>query len=132
MKNMRCYFNLVRYSRIPRRAAVMLATLAMCGLASCGRNHDLGRIHDAAQRGDLKTVKALLKGHPALVFSKDDVGNTPLHYAACGYMAVVELLLANQAEVNAKNKEGATPLRLAEDSGHKDVAELLRQHGGHE
>ena len=56
---------------------------------------------------------------------------TPLHCAAArGHKEVVALLLANKAEVNAKNKDGAKPLRLAEDRGHKDVAELLRQHGG--
>jgi len=49
MKNMRCGLNLVCHSPIPRRAAVMLAALALCSLASCGKNHDVGRIHDAAQ-----------------------------------------------------------------------------------
>jgi ankyrin repeat protein len=45
---------------------------------------------------------------------------------------VVELLLANKAEGNAKDKDGKTPLHEAVVKGHKDVAELLRQHGGHE
>ena len=41
-------------------------------------------IHDAAEAGDLATVKALLKDNPDLVFSKDDSnsGGTPLHIAA--------------------------------------------------
>lgn len=42
------------------------------------------------------------------------------------------MLLANGANVNARNKGGYTPLGFAE-SGHKlDGAELLRQHGGHQ
>jgi ankyrin repeat protein len=45
---------------------------------------------------------------------------------------VAELLLANKAEVNAKDNRGNTPLHLAAAKGHKDVAELLRQHGGQE
>jgi ankyrin repeat protein len=45
---------------------------------------------------------------------------------------VVELLLANKTEVNAKMTNGATPLHLTVTRGCKDVAELLRQHGGHE
>jgi ankyrin repeat protein len=49
-----------------------------------------------------------------------------------GRKDVVELLLANKAEINAKDKGGNTPLRAAASNGHKDVAELLRQHGGHE
>jgi uncharacterized protein len=58
---------------------------------------------------------------------------TPLYLAAFnGRKDVVELLLANKAEVNAKNKLGYTPLHGADLMGCKDVAELLRQHGGHE
>jgi len=60
--------------------------------------------------------------------------NTPLHWAA-GYdecKGVAELLLANGAKVNATDICRCTPLHLAADNGHKDVAELLRQHGGHE
>lgn len=45
---------------------------------------------------------------------------------------VVELLLANKADVNAKADNGATPLDIAAGGGHEDVVELLRQHGGHE
>jgi ankyrin repeat protein len=44
----------------------------------------------------------------------------------------VELLLANQADVNAKDKGGWTPLHSAAAYGTKDMVELLRQHGGHE
>ena len=49
-----------------------------------------------------------------------------------GHKDVAELLLANKAEVNAKDNNGETPLHEAVDKGHKDVAGLLRQHGGHE
>jgi ankyrin repeat protein len=45
---------------------------------------------------------------------------------------VVELLLANHAEVNAKDKTGRTPLGIAVLRKYQDLAELLRQHGGKE
>jgi len=45
---------------------------------------------------------------------------------------MAELLLANKADVNAKDNKGYTPLYYAADKGHQDVVELLRQHGGHE
>jgi ankyrin repeat protein len=43
---------------------------------------------------------------------------------------VVDLLLANTAEVNARANNGGTPLRFAADARHQDVVDLLRQHGG--
>jgi ankyrin repeat protein len=45
---------------------------------------------------------------------------------------MVELLLANKADINAKNNKGETPLRVAADKGKQNLVELLRQHGGHE
>jgi ankyrin repeat protein len=42
------------------------------------------------------------------------------------------LLLDSKATVNAKDKNGCTPMRLAALNGHKDIVELLRRHGGRE
>ena len=42
---------------------------------------------------------------------------------------MVELLLANKADVNA-NAGGYTPLVFAAWGGHQDVVDFLRQHGG--
>jgi ankyrin repeat protein len=42
------------------------------------------------------------------------------------------LLLANKAEVNAKDLGGMTPLSWAKRRVDKDMVDLLRQHGGHE
>jgi ankyrin repeat protein len=87
-------------------------------------------IHDAARNGDLAKVQALLKENPALVFSKDDRGATPLHYAAAhGYKEVVELLLANNADVNAKTELGYTALYWAADAGHLDTVRALIRAG---
>lgn len=91
------------------------------------------KFRNAAYDGDLELAKALLKDHPGLVFSRDDDGETPLHYAAKkAHKEVVELLLANNAEVNAKSNSGKTPLRCAADKGHENVVKFLRQHGGQE
>ena len=51
--------------------------------------------------------------------NKDAQGCTPLHMAAMeGRDAVVELLMANKSEINAKNNYGQTPLHMA---AHKTV-----------
>lgn len=41
----------------------------------------------------------------------DSLGNTALHYAAhAGHLQVVTLLVSSKANVNAKNKQGETPI----------------------
>ena len=68
-------------------------------------------------------------------------GMTPLHAAARkGLKKVVELLIHEGADVNAKDDDGDTPLDLAlsaweDDSpevkaAKKETADLLRKHGG--
>ena len=42
-----------------------------------------------------------------------------------GHKDVAELLLANKADVNARDNDGDTPLHMAAMKGHKDMVELL-------
>ena len=59
------------------------------------------------------------------------LGWTPLHRAADeGYKETVELLIAKGADVNAKNKDGETPLDTAIQRKKNETADLLRKHGG--
>ena len=83
-------------------------------------------IHDAARNGDLAGVQAELdKGVD--VNAKDDVGKTPLTYAArFGHKEVAELLLAKGADASAKTDDnGTTPLHHAALNGHKEIAAML-------
>jgi ankyrin repeat protein len=45
---------------------------------------------------------------------------------------MVEFLLSKGAYVDALSNRGSTPMHWAVFKGHKDVAELLGQHGGHD
>ncbi|MGL9779767.1 MAG: ankyrin repeat domain-containing protein, partial [Wolbachia sp.] len=71
-------------------------------------------------------VAALLLNKEANVNAKDQIGRTPLHFAAeNGHKDVVEFLLSNKADVNAVNKYEWTPLHFAAGNGHKEVVEAL-------
>jgi len=54
-----------------------------------------------------------------------------LHNAAWkGHVEIAKLLIVKNADVNAKDVEGQTPLDWAEEEKHKEIADLLRKHGG--
>jgi ankyrin repeat protein len=102
-----------------------LVLLLWSGVTRCGK------IHAAAHAGDVEKVKNLLAGNPGLVNARGILlGGTPLHVAARrGKKDVAELLLANGADVNARDKMGKTPLHDAARHNSKDVAELLLAKG---
>src|ERR1035438_5292520 len=80
----------------------MAAALACASIALAGP------VHDAARKGDLNKVKALLQSDPKLVSDVDSKGDTPLHVAALhGELAVAQALLDAGADVNVKNHYGA-------------------------
>ena len=55
-------------------------------------------------------------------------GDTPLHYSAFyGHAIVADLLLGAGANPKAANKYGITPAQYAEQRGHRELAERLRQ-----
>jgi ankyrin repeat protein len=91
-------------------------------------------LHWAVIQGRTETdmVKLLLANKADVNAKASNSGWTPLHMAVLsGHKDIVELLLAGGADVNAKSKY-QTPLRVAESQINKDMADLLRQHGGHD
>jgi ankyrin repeat protein len=92
------------HSPILRFVAFAMAVLISISLALCQG------IREAAGKGELTAVNALLKGDPDLVFTKDSLGMAPLHWAAeRGHKDVAALLLAYDADVDAKS-HGASRL----------------------
>jgi len=51
--------------------------------------------------------------------------------AANGYKGNVELFLADHVDPDQRDNKGETPLHIAEANGHTEIANLLRQSGGH-
>ena len=61
----------------------------------------------------------------------DAAGWRPLHLAAAANnLDAIKALVAQGADVRASNHEGATPLALAEQKGHREAAAFLKRHGG--
>ena len=83
-------------------------------------------IHDAAEEGNVEAVKQHLAAGTDVNLGG---GATPLHPATySGHKEIVELLIANGANVNTKAK-GWTPLDIAIEFEHSEIADILRKNG---
>lgn len=85
------------------------------------------QLHMAAQEGDIEEVRHLLH-LGADVNAFDEIGRTALHYAAAGeHLRVVELLLDNGAQVNARHEPtlSDTPLAKVAATCSLELARLL-------
>ena len=60
------------------------------------------KLIDASKRGALEDVEAILHDHPELINMRDELGATPLHYAAFGgHRVAAQFLVQQGADINA-------------------------------
>jgi len=86
-------------------------------------------VHHEARAGDLAELKLVVEFAPERIHEPDNLGRTPLHWAAQNDQeAAVSLLLSAGADVNATDNSNETPTARA--SGGR-VKQLLRDAGGH-
>ena len=92
-------------------------------------------LHWAVRRGQVENVRNLINRED--IEARDFQGRTPLHIAVLsGHDALVELLLRNGANVNARDQWEVTPLRRAElvseirGWDRAQIKAILKEHGG--
>jgi len=92
----------------------------------------LKSLMEAADRGELARVRALLDEHPTLIDARGgENSQTALHHAACnGHRDLVELLLERGADPAIRDVgDNATALHFAAEKGDLHIVKLLIEHG---
>ena len=81
---------------------------------------------EAAEKGRTDAVRRMLVDGGADAGATDEDGWTALHFAAGdGGVDLIELLLEKGLKADARAKDGATPIELAEEEEHDDAVEAL-------
>ena len=107
---------------------ILITTIAAVVLVGCGPSVD---IHQAAEAGNITVVKYHLDAGVNVNVEDNFFNRTPLHHAAIeDQKEIVELLIDNSADVNAKDVNGYTPLDWAIFNKDTKTVDLLRKHGG--
>ena len=96
-------------------------------------NEGLSVLHIAAKEGNVNVMKELITTCPDIYEFLDLNGQTALHVAAeSGEQEAVEFFLKRpefESLINEQDKKGNTPMHLAANNGHIEIACLLRRLG---
>ncbi len=113
---------------IALRLFIIGVVVCKVGLAGAGQTPE--EIVAAAYRGDLETVKRLVKEGADVNVRDEEHGATSLVAAAyAGHPSVVEYLLEVGGDPKlTETKYGATPMMAATFAGNHDVVEILKRH----
>jgi hypothetical protein len=109
--------------RVAKNHLAVVFVVVSCGLAVAAVQ--AGELHQAASRGDLAAVDALLLAGSVDLDKSDAIG-TPLHHAIMGqYYRVARRLIAAGANLNVVDVTLGTPLYLAVREGDEAATRLL-------
>ena len=110
---------------------ILFTTIASVILVGCSPKAPDISIHDAAEKGNIEAIKQHIAAGTEVNVKDDALEWTPLFIAAAwGHKEVVELLIAEGADVNWRKTNGRRPLDLANIGVEPETAALLRKHGG--
>ena len=119
----------MRMLRVLRDLRALAALIIVVAIASSLSAAGKSEVADAAQRGDIATVRALLAKKTDVNAPQND-GSTALHHAVYrGDVDMANLLVRSGANVKAATRSGSTPMWLASINGDAKVLGLLLEAG---
>ena len=88
-------------------------------------------IHEAAEKGDLESIKKHITAGTNINSTEWRDGETPLHRAITrGQTEAAKLLIEKGCNINlGRTKDGETPLDMAKGRGRTEIEKLLRDKG---
>lgn len=111
-----------------KKAGIIL--LLLIGIGAGAHQPASQTIFDAARKGDIAALKAILKANPPLIGARGEGGRSPLHQALlAGQSETARFLIQSGADVNWRDAEGIAPLGYAALAGDVAAAGLLIERG---
>ncbi len=84
-------------------------------------------VFEAAALGKKKKLEEFLRADPKAISATDELGLTPLHWAALvGHAETVRLLLVHKADRFVHDHRGYSPCDAARTRNHHEIVELMR------
>lgn len=87
-------------------------------------------IHDLAGQGDIESLKTVLDADRGLLQSTNELGKTPLHYAAShNRLDSMQALVTYELDINAQDDTGLTALHICAGRNMRPLLRFLIRHG---
>lgn len=124
------------------KAVIFLLVISCAGRVSLAQDADvqksawlmgvifkLERLKETAIE-DIRRYEAEIRKCDTTIRKSENIISLARQQGNAGAEGIAQEALTRAQEANARDRSGKTPLQVAESEGRKDVADLLRRHGG--